>query len=163
MPVRAEGEQPAPRPAVARINIPAQAAPDGDGFPGLHAGHELDCFRLQDADTVEFAEVKEHAGVTGKIRRCEKETGVARNTSHVPRGRVVYDPSPGFALDHFRWGNAGHLRFGWQIPGVRHLQWFVNLTGDKCFERLLADALNDFTEEEEIDVTVAEGRAGCAQ
>src|SRR5438552_16769521 len=85
---------------------------------------------------------------------------MARDAAHVPRGGIMDHAAPWFAVHHFSGRNTRKLHLSGQISGVHHFQRLINLTLDELLQRSAAYALDDFAKQKEIDVAVAENRAG---
>ena len=125
----------------------------------MHAGHELDRFRPENARATKLPEVEQHSRKTGQIRRGAEQSGVARHSAHVSRRGIMDRTAQRFTVHHLR-GRDSRQLVGWrQIPAVFHFQWTINFALDEFLKRCLAHALHDLAEQEEIDVTVPEGCA----
>src|SRR5579859_2058203 len=94
------------RSAVACVDVPPKSAPGGTLRWSLDAGHQLDRFRFEDPNAIELSAIEQHPSVPRQGSGGRKETSVAGHTAHVPRGRVMHDPTIRFATHHLRRGNS---------------------------------------------------------
>src|SRR5437762_14287362 len=156
MAVGAEWKNPAARTAVARIHVPAQAAPRENVVGRLYARHQSHGFRLEKPRALEFAKIEHHSGITREIGRRREQTGVTGDAPHVTSRRIVHLPAEDFAVDPLGGSDAGQFGRRRQVARVRHFQWLINLARDEFVELHATDPLDDFAEKKKIDVAVAE-------
>src|SRR3954462_5025577 len=159
MAIRAKRKQFAPWTAVTRPDVPTEAALGRNAFRRLHARHQPNGFRFEDAHAIKLPLIEHHARIAREVRGGEKKSSVAGHATHVPSGGIVYRPAQRHAVENFRRCDAVQFLFGRQKAGVLHVQRSVNLLLDEFFQRLAADSLHDFTEQKEIDITIPESGA----
>ena len=151
------------RTAVARINVPAQSAPRPDIFRRLHARHQPEGLRFENAHALEPAQVEQHPRVAREVGCRGEQTRVTGHTAHVARRRVMHHSPEDFAVHTFGRGNAREFRGRRQKTGVLHLQRPINFPRDKLVEFRSAHPPHDFAEQEKVDVAVTKRRAGLRQ
>ena len=122
----------------------------------MHGGHQFHSLRLEQAHSIEFAFLQQHARVPGEVRRgCEK-TGMASDTFGFPSAWVMHNTQQGLAVRDGCGGNAIVLCGGRVVASVDHLQGAENFLFAKRIKPLAGDAADDLVEQLKVDVTVLE-------
>src|SRR5437762_5624740 len=109
----------------------------------MHAGHQVDSLRFEDAMAIELASVEQHSGVARQVGGGGEQPGMTRDAPHVPRRRIVDRPAPRRAVYYLRRRNAFEFGFRRQVTRVFHSQGTIDLARDELLEWHPAHPLND--------------------
>ncbi len=144
----------------AGVDVPAETSLALDRVAcgvGDHPGHG---FRLEEADAVEFAPGQHHAGEAGDIGRGGKNAGAAADASQTAGSGIVNRSAGcGFGAGQFGGRDAGEPG-GWRtVAGFPHAEWCPNLAAGESVQGFARDAMDDFRQENEIEVAVEDAGA----
>src|SRR6185369_2377323 len=83
-----------------------------------------------------------------------------RDAAHSLGLEIVHRSAQDLAADFFSWRNARSDGLRWEEAGIDHLQRLEYFLGAKLFQFHTSQALDHFTDNDEIEVAVAEDGAG---